>query len=39
MGQLMERDLSGGGGGSELPTYHEIRNAKLGFLKVSIFQL
>jgi hypothetical protein len=28
-----------GGGGTELPKYHEIRNTKLGFLKISGFKL
>jgi len=28
-----------GGGGKEIPKYHEIRNTKLGFLRISIFQL
>jgi hypothetical protein len=36
MGQLMK---CGGGGGRELPKYYEIRNTKLGFLKISIFQM
>jgi hypothetical protein len=26
-----------GGGGRELPKYHEIRNTKLRFLKISVF--
>jgi hypothetical protein len=28
-----------GGGGRELPQYHEIRNKKLGFLRISIPKL
>jgi hypothetical protein len=29
----------GGGGGRELPKYHEIRNTKLGFLRLSVLKL
>jgi hypothetical protein len=35
MGQLMKCGCGGGiGGGRELPKYHEIRNTKLGFVKI-----
>jgi len=29
----------GGGGGRELPKYREIRNTKLGFLRISVLKL
>jgi hypothetical protein len=28
-----------GGGGRELPKYHDIRNTKLNFLRVSVLKL
>jgi hypothetical protein len=37
MGQLMKCGC--GGGGRELPKYHEIRNTKLGFLRISVLTL
>jgi len=32
-------DCGGGGGGRELPKYREIRNTKLGFLRISVIKL
>jgi len=42
MGQLMKCDCGGGGGGGggrEHPKYHEIRNTKLGFLRILVIKL